>query len=102
MVKDVNEPKIGQTFMPKDTHSGIICKRGNLSEPKHPVMEYLSDRGHGIMKPGYYLSESQDRPSTMPSSDRLTTSQPTCWALVGVKNNMQQLNATDDTEWTWY
>lgn len=55
--------------MPKDINSGIIYKRRNPDQPKHAVMEYLSECGHEIMQSGCRLFGSQDRPSRVPSSD---------------------------------
>ena len=69
MVKDMNDPKTGNSFMPKDINSGIIYKRGNLDQPNHSVMEYLSECGDEIMHPGCRLFGSQDRPSRVPNTD---------------------------------
>ena len=38
----MNDPKIGENVMPKDINSGIIYKRGNWNQSKHPIMEYVS------------------------------------------------------------
>lgn len=55
--------------MPKDITSGIIYRRGHLNQPKHSVMEYLSESGQEIMQPGCTLFGSQGRASRVPKSD---------------------------------